>query len=171
VGLLGETAQDITADQQTVQWRTSCCRANAINLPTYFLDGNNHQFDLQPTGSINCGASCVFAAFDGSGAAKLDVIVNGQSTHLRGSSIARRGHRGTADPRQAGGGLAGLNVTRKVFVPRDGILRPFTFEILENPDAGADHRDDTRAESYPAARRRSTCRREIVTTSSGEPER
>ena len=129
-GLLGETARDITADGQTVN-ADIFLLSNAITLPVQFVDGNNYQFDLQPSGAVNCASSCVFGAFDAGGAAKLDVIVNGQSTPFTGDTIAVEDTRGRQIVVKQEG-IAGLNVTRKVFVPRDGYFGRYV-EILENP--------------------------------------
>ena len=114
----------LTTDGQSVE--TNLVLAdNRIPLPATLYDANDFTFDVQRNASLNTGTY----AF-GSGAALLEV--NGEAFTGDSSAFLEAGRRQFA-VRQALP-IAGLNVTRKVFVPIGGYFARY-LEVLENPGA------------------------------------
>ncbi len=112
----------LTTDGQSVEANLMLAD-NRIPLPATLYDANNFSFDVQRNGSLNAGTF----AFS-SGAALLEV--NGEAFTGDSSAFLEAGRRQFAI-RQAQP-IAGLNVTRKVFVPVGGYFARY-LEILENP--------------------------------------
>ncbi|HXG48854.1 MAG TPA: carboxypeptidase regulatory-like domain-containing protein, partial [Methylomirabilota bacterium] len=127
VGQISQDGQTVTADIQLV--------SNAINLPVNWYDANNFYFDVQGNGSVASGHNSVFAGDFGvnRGASLLDLIQGGNTNRFTAGSVgaSEDGGREVAVRQTA---VAGLNVTRKVFVPRDGYFARY-LEVLENPTA------------------------------------
>jgi hypothetical protein len=112
----------LTTDGQSVE-ANLVLADNRIPLPATLYDANNFSFDVQRNGSLNAGTF----AFN-SGAAVLEV--NGEAFTGDSSAFLEAGRRQFA-VRQAQP-IAGLNVTRKIFVPVGGYFARY-LEILENP--------------------------------------
>jgi hypothetical protein len=133
-GLLGEASGEIAADGQTVTVDV-LLQANAVTLPINRYDANNFLADIQPDGMIRSGTASVFVGHDASiiGASRLDLVVGGVANRFTGGTIGtlEGGGREVATRQQ---GLAGLNVTRKIFGPRTGYFTRY-LEILTNPTA------------------------------------
>jgi len=109
---------------------------NAINLPVNFYDANDFFFNLQGDGSILDGTNSLFEGDFGTnrGGLLLDVVSGGSPNRFTGASIGTTEESGREVAlRQTD--LAGLDVTRKVFVPRTGYFARY-LEILSNPTAG-----------------------------------
>ena len=106
---------------------------NAINLPTNLWDASDFFFNLQSDGSILDGTNSVYGGdFNTNrGGFHLDVITAGTPNPFTGNGFATTEQNGREVViRQSG--LAGLNVTRKVFLPQDGYFARY-LEILTNP--------------------------------------
>ncbi len=107
---------------------------NLIDLPANRWDANNFKFDIQKDASVLSGTNTLFTGvYAGKtwGGAILDVSANGTSARFSGSNF------GTTDNRNRQitvhqDNVAGLNVTRKVFVPSDGYFARY-LEVLTNP--------------------------------------
>jgi hypothetical protein len=106
---------------------------NAINLPTNLFDASNFFFNIQSDGSILDGTDSVYGGDFGAnrGAFFLDVITAGTPNRFSGSGFGTTEQNGREVViRQSG--LAGLNVTRKIYLPQDGYFARY-LEILTNP--------------------------------------
>ncbi|MEN3340225.1 MAG: large repetitive protein, partial [Acidobacteriota bacterium] len=109
-------------------------RNNLIDLPVTKWDANNFTFDLQKDASVLTGTNGAFTGvYAGKtwGGLQLDVTEGGTVARFVGSSF------GTVEDRNREiavhqDSLAGLSVTRKVFVPADGYFARY-LEILTNP--------------------------------------
>ena len=104
-----------------------------LNQPSYLYDGNNFPFDVTANGTIADGFEYTF---DGDfsaniGAMNLDVIVGNSTNAFTGASTGTQAQSGQEiDIQQQN--LAGLNVTRKVYVPNTGYFSRY-LDILNNP--------------------------------------
>ncbi len=132
-GLLGE-AYGTLATHGDRAGADILLQSNAVDLPQTRYDGNNFLFDLQPNGSIHSGSVNAFLDTPTAlqrGASLLEVIADGTPTPFTGSAIGtvEDGGREVATRES---GVAGLHVTRKVFVPRDGYFARY-LETLANP--------------------------------------
>ena len=115
-------------------------RENQIPASTATLvrlfDANNFGFAIQQSGEIRDGKTAVFSGDGGvnRGGMRLDILQNELATPFAGSggSFEDNG-REIAIP---GSGPAGLQVTRKVYVPLNGYFARY-LEILTNPTATA----------------------------------
>ena len=109
-------------------------QSNLIDLPVNKWDANNFMFDLQKDASVLYGTGNVFTGvYAGKtwGGLQLDVITGGTASRFTGASI------GTVEDKNREiavhqDNLAGLSVTRKVFVPGDGYFARY-LEIVTNP--------------------------------------
>jgi hypothetical protein len=125
----GDTA---TADIQLI--------ANVIQLPTTLLDANNFSYDLQTDGDTQNGMNQIFEGDFNThrGAFLLDIVANGTPNRFTGQSTEGNNLVHTELNGQQvvirQEGLAGLNVTRKIFVPNDGYFARY-LELLNNPTA------------------------------------
>lgn len=131
-GLQGETNGQVTQHGQTVVADIRLLD-NAVSLPLYLYDANGFSFDVQGNGSIGYGTSLVYAGdYDSNtGGLLLDVISGGVSNRFAGGSIGTKENDGRqVAVRQEN--ISGLNVTRKVYVPREGYFARY-LEILSNP--------------------------------------
>jgi hypothetical protein len=122
--LWGEGAGTLARDGDTAEVNV-LLESNAITLPTIRYDANNFVYDVQPDGTIAHGSSPFNSAF------KLDVIVNGAASRFAGGSIPTVEQSGREIVTRQNG-LAGLNVTRKLFVPATGYFSR-QLEVLSNP--------------------------------------
>ena len=124
--LLGEGAGTIDADGATATVDILLV-SNAVTPPVVRFDANNYRFDVQRDGSLQTGSS----AFRDAGGLLLDVVSGGVPARFQGTTIGtiENGGREMAVRQQ---GLAGLNVTRKIFVPRNGYFARY-LDIFSNP--------------------------------------
>jgi hypothetical protein len=124
--LLGEGAGSIDADGATATVDILLV-SNAVTPPVVRFDANNYRFDVQRDGSLQTGSS----AFRDAGGLLLDVVSGGVPARFQGTTIGtiENGGRELAVRQQ---GLAGLNVTRKIFVPRNGYFARY-LDIFSNP--------------------------------------
>jgi protocatechuate 3,4-dioxygenase beta subunit len=128
-GLQGDNSAELTTDGSTVTANVNLV-SNAISLPTYRYDANNFTHNISNAGTNNYGTYAVFSA----GAAyNLDVISGGAETRFTGSSFGtiEEGGREVAIRQQ---NVGGVNVTRKIYVPRDGYFVRY-LEMLNNPSS------------------------------------
>lgn len=134
---------------------------NRVALPADLRDANDFQYDIQRNGSIgggwrnaqNPGNRDVFNG----GASALRVA--GQAFTGDNSATLEIGRRQFSIRQTTP--IAGLNVTRKVFVPRNGYFARY-LEILENPSASAVSVPLTLSTTYAGGDTR------IITTASGD---
>ncbi len=104
-----------------------------VSLPVARYDASNFLFDFQPDLSVAQGIESVFSGDAGANSrgALLEVVAGGTSTRFSGATIGATEEAGRAlVVRQKN--LAGLDVTRKVFVPQAGYFARY-LEILSNP--------------------------------------
>jgi hypothetical protein len=135
--LLGENTGQITSDGSTVTADIQLV-ANVIQLPATLYDANNFDYGIQQSGAVQDGKDQIFAGNFGAhrGGMLLDIISAGTTTRFTGQSASAQNFATT----QLGGkqivitqpGLAGLDVTRKVFVPNDGYFARY-LDLLKNP--------------------------------------
>jgi hypothetical protein len=115
-------------------------------LPVTLFDGNDLPYTVFTDGSLQDGFNVEFNSFHSrtlfftppfgpeQGALRLDVISGGTPVHFSGSGQAATANSGRElDIQQAN--VAGLNVTRKILVPRDGYFVRY-LEVLQNPGGG-----------------------------------
>ncbi len=162
--LIAEAAGQITSDGQTVTINIQLL-SNAVNsFPVTLYDGNDFWFDVQADGSVLSGS---FGSFNGDYNANrsgfiLDVISSGTPNRFAGQgfgTIDQNGQQVTLQQQD----IAGLNVTRKIFVPQTGYFTRY-LEILTNPTAGAitvDLQVTSNMEQYYGAP-------QVIATSSGD---
>lgn len=106
---------------------------NTQFLPVDFYDANDLPYHVTADGSLKEGIDREFDPINTNvaGAALLDVIAPGGTTRFSGSSSGATANNGREiDILQQG--IAGLNITRKIFVPRDGYFARY-IEVLQNP--------------------------------------
>jgi len=127
--LLGEASGTLNADGDTVS-ADIILQNNAFTPPRTLTDGNLYSYDIQGDGTLAHGEAGIFAS---RGAAALDLVAGSSILPFTGDPIATQEDqaRELAFRQQ---GLAGLNVTRKVYVPRDGYFARY-LEIFSNPTA------------------------------------
>ena len=108
---------------------------NRIALPANLWDGNDFLFDIQPEGHVGGGwrASTVwyesnYPVFNDGGA---QLEINNQAFIGDSSALLEAGRRQFAITQPAP--LAGLNVTRKVYVPRGGYFARYLEERRAEP--------------------------------------
>jgi hypothetical protein len=128
----GETFGEITQHGQSVNADIQLLN-NTVLLPQYRYDANNAYFDIQPDGSIGYGLGAAYTGDNNTnrGAFYLDIIAGGSPYRFNGVTIGTQEENGREIAvRQQN--LAGLEVTRKIYTPRDGYFARYV-EILSNP--------------------------------------
>ena len=98
-----------------------------IGLPTDLFDGNNFRFDIQPDGHLINGSD---DAYDD--AQRLELVANGTSQSFTGATVGLVEEAGREIA--IAQSVAGLDVTRKIFVPSDGYFARY-LEVLKNTSA------------------------------------
>jgi hypothetical protein len=111
--------QDVVVDLQLAD--------NRIALPAELRDANDFQFDVQRPGQIAGGSQSNQNVFAGNGGAQLEI--NGLAYTGDTSALLEAGRRQFAISQPTP--IAGLNVTRKVFVPLGAYFARY-LEILQN---------------------------------------
>jgi Carboxypeptidase regulatory-like domain/Bacterial TSP3 repeat len=133
--LLGENQGTLVADGSTVTVDIQLL-ANVIQLPSTLFDANNFNFDLTQSATIAGGKGQIFGGdfISHQGGFLLDIISGGATSSFTGQGVTQ----GPAVTELGGRqivvtqkGLAGLDVTRKVYVPQDGYFARY-LEVLKN---------------------------------------
>ncbi|MEO8677871.1 MAG: carboxypeptidase regulatory-like domain-containing protein, partial [Vicinamibacterales bacterium] len=135
-GLLGEAFGTLARDGDTLNLDI-LLKNNAVTFPATAYDGNAFPFDVQKNGAVGHGYNGVFAACCNSpatGASRLEVVVNGSATPFIGADIGTT-EDGGREIVASQLGVAGLNVTRKVFVSPTYFAR--YLELITNPTLDA----------------------------------
>ncbi|MCU1382351.1 MAG: LamG domain protein jellyroll fold domain protein [Acidobacteria bacterium] len=130
--LFGEASGRVDADGQNVTVSISLTN-NAVSLPADRHDANGLLYHIEPDGRISQATNGTFGYYwmTGAGASRLEIVSNGVATAFTGSNVGTVEQDGREIVvRQAG--IAGLSVTRKVFVPRAGYFARYV-ELLTNP--------------------------------------
>jgi hypothetical protein len=106
---------------------------NAINLPANLSDASDFIFNIQSNGSIVDGTNSVYGGDFGTnrGGFVLDVIAGGTPNRFTGNGFGTTEQNGREVVIRQDA-LAGLNVTRKIYLPQDGYFARY-LEILTNP--------------------------------------
>lgn len=161
--LRGEVTGQIATDGETVTANVQLSSNTiVIGNETRYLDANRFEFTVFPNGSLPGGTnSAYFGNNQNFGGFLLDIVANGSANRFTGSSVGtpEENRREVAIQQQ---NLAGLNVTRKVFVPADGYFVRY-LETLTNPTANpitVDLRVTSNIRSFNGTN--------IVSTSSGD---
>jgi hypothetical protein len=145
VSQLGEGARLLTARATDAAGHTGAEGAavrvvvdSAVALPVSPYDANGFLYDVERDGSSRRGHHSSFSGEGGAeaGSFLLDLVVGGATTRFTGAGGARSGSA------ELGGrqyvvrqqNLSGLNVTRKVYVPREGYFARH-LEVITNPTA------------------------------------
>jgi hypothetical protein len=127
----GNTGGDVTADGQTVT-ADIALSASLVPSTVTLYDANNLAYNLRENGSIQDGTREVFQGSGGNrGGLVLEIVAGGTTVPFAGSVAAFS----EEDGRERGiqqSNVAGLDVTRKIFVPRHGYFARY-LEILRNP--------------------------------------
>lgn len=112
--------------------------ANLVPTTTTLYDANNFEYNLRENGSLQDGTRQFFGGDFGAnrGGMLLDIIANGQVNRFNGEGFGSSELNGRQIGIRQQQGLAGLTVTRKVFVPLDGYFARY-LEVLENPGTSA----------------------------------
>jgi hypothetical protein len=100
-------------------------KSTLVPLPRTLYDANNFPFDIQANGSVDRGRYYYYGSFNG-GASILEV--NGTAFTGGAQAKLEAGTRQLAITQQQ---IAGLDVTRKVFVPREGYFARY-LEVFDN---------------------------------------
>lgn len=113
---------------------------SAISLPVYLKDGNNYSFDAQSDGSIGNGEQGTFSGAGfrsgspggpGTGGFVLDILTSGTANRFTGNPQGSQELAGRQiDVTELS--LAGLDVTRKVYVPQDGYFVRYLEELTNS---------------------------------------
>jgi hypothetical protein len=122
---------NITADGATATENIRLVGQSQV-LPATLYDANGFSYQINPDGSLEPGSQEEFFNVYGTlyGAVRLDVISGGTTTHFIGSNTATNANNGQEfDIQQLG--IAGLNITRKIFVPNNGYFSRY-LEVLQN---------------------------------------
>lgn len=134
--LAGQTQSQLATDGGTARADIQLVPQTRI-LPTNLIDANGVPYTVFQDGALRFGLNGEFSsifATGRSGAALLDVISGGTTIPFVGNETATT----TNDPRELDiqqQGIAGLNITRKIFIPRDGYFARY-LEVLQNPTGG-----------------------------------
>ncbi|MGZ4875462.1 MAG: beta strand repeat-containing protein, partial [Candidatus Angelobacter sp.] len=134
--LLGQNQGSIISDGSTVTANIQLV-ANVIQLPFTMFDANNFNYDLIQSGAIASGKGQMFGGdfLTNQGGFLLDLISGATSTRFTGQNATSQNFAVT----EFGGrqivitqlGIAGLDVTRKIYVPQDGYFARY-LEVLKN---------------------------------------
>ena len=133
--LFGEASDRIQTQGQEVPV-TIALVSNSIALPTTLFDANNFPFDIQRGAQIGLGLHNIFGSNAlAAGAARLELDNGAGPVTFAGDAVGtfEDGGREIAS-RQSN--VAGVNVTRKVFVPRDGYFARY-LDLLSNTSGSA----------------------------------
>ena len=132
-GVYGEEQSSIAYDGETVGVDI-ILQNNAITLPQTLYDGNVVRFDLQADGTIAQGQNSVFNQYyygTVKGGGVLEVVSDGTVYPFDGGEVPVQESMGREIVVRQNG-LAGLNVTRKVYVSQEGYFARY-LEIVGNP--------------------------------------
>ena len=134
--LSGTATGQITADgdHETANIQLSATQLPvSLSAPRTLFDGNNFPFDIAGNGAVADGFQYTFAGdFSvNKGAVNLNVLVNNSASPFTGNTAGMTAQ-GGQEIDIAQQNLAGLNVTRKVFVPNTGYFSRY-LDILTNP--------------------------------------
>ena len=141
---------------------------NLVDLPLTRWDANNFTFDLQKDGSILHGTNDVFGGLYAGktwGGMQLDLIVGGTATRFTGAAFGNVEDK-NREVAVHQDNVAGLSVTRKVFVPATGYFARY-LEILTNP-TDAPVTVDARVSSHILRNNGSDLNPAVFATSSGD---
>jgi hypothetical protein len=111
---------------------------SAVNMPINIYDANAMLFDMQGDGSIGTGNSSVFRgnSLADVRASRLEIVVNGVAVPFQNGdgTIGRLTQAGQLLEVDELSSASGLNVTRRVYVPKSGYFARH-LEVLENRTA------------------------------------
>ena len=161
-GLLGENSGSIHTQDEPPLTLDILLASNGITLPRTLLDANAFSHDIQASGAIANGTQSVFFGSGSTqGGAQLDLVIGGVATRFVGNTVGtiEDQSREIAVRQQD---LAGLDVTRKIFVAKEGYFARY-LETISNPTA-APITLDVRVTSYV----RGGTSTNLVATSSGD---
>ena len=131
--LFGQVEVTLEQDGQTATAPDIRLIANKVNLPVNRYDANGMLFDINPDGTSQRGTNWMYYA--NGGGFNLELVADGVTHHFDGNGqgygSGEENDREIAVRQQ---GLAGLDVTRKVYVPREGYFVRY-LELLHNPTA------------------------------------
>jgi hypothetical protein len=133
--LLGQNQGTIAADGSTATANVQLL-ANVVQLPFTLFDANNFNFDIATNASIANGRGQIFAGNFGSqqGGFLLDLIAGGATQSFTGQGATQNLATSELVGRQIAvtqTGLAGLDVTRKIYVSQSGYFARY-LEVLKN---------------------------------------
>ncbi len=141
--LLGENSGVIDTQDEPITLDILLA-SNGITLPRTLLDASAFTFDVQPGGAI-LGTNSTFVGSGIQGGPLLDLVIGGAATRFLGNTVGTIEDQGREIAvRQQD--VAGLDVTRKVFVPKEGYFARY-LETISNPTA-APITLDVRVTSY-----------------------
>ena len=128
----GSTQGSIQRDGETVTANIQLSTGLVPSVQT-LSDANELTYDLRENGSIQSGTRQIYTGDGGANSRGelLDVAVGATTTRFTGQAIAQSLQTGREMAVQQGG-LGGLTVARKVFVPRGGYFVRY-LEVLSNP--------------------------------------
>ena len=151
-GLIDTHGEEITLDVLLA--------SNGITLPRTLFDASAFVFDVQANGAIGSGTQSTFVGSGVQGGSVLDLVIGGAPTRFVGNTVGTIEDQGreVAVRQQS---VASLDVTRKIFVPREGYFARY-LEIITNPTA-APITLDVRVTSYVRGTGAN-----VITTSSGD---
>jgi hypothetical protein len=133
--LLGQSQGQVVNDGSTVTADIQLV-ANVLQLPSTLFDANNFDYEIQQSGSIQDGKNQIFAGDSAThrGGMLLDLVNNGVTSRFTGQGSAQTFATTEANGQQiviSQAGLAGVDVTRKIYVPNDGYFARY-LEVLKN---------------------------------------
>jgi hypothetical protein len=137
LGQFGEVAGSVTADGQQVVVDITMV-SNIISLGRTTRDANNFPYDVYENGRLRYGYNSTFrgaseimsAAY---GASRLSLVSSGTEAAFTGAPTAL-GEHGNRELGITQTGIAGLDVTRKIYTPETGYFARY-LEVLSNPGA------------------------------------
>ncbi len=131
----GTTSGVVTVNAQIVTANILLSTSSIpVMVTTTLYDANNFGYQLRENGSLQDGSPGSMWAGDSNtnrGAFLLDLVASGVTNRFNGQAFGTS-EDGAREIVIQQNGLAGLNVTRKVFVPREGYFARY-LEILNNP--------------------------------------